>query len=109
LGDCRKIHRALARDLRTAGCDDGHLGREIAAKICLVGQPVALGFERDPIAALRICASARLVTEAWSPNQKTTRENLQRELERVRATVSKIEWVVAHIDDPRLTEFCHET
>jgi hypothetical protein len=108
LGDCRKIYRALARDARTADSADRRQGPEIAAKICLVGQPVALGLERDPIAALRICAGARLVTETWSPDQKTARENLQRELNRVRAVVSKIEWVVAQINDPRLTEFCHE-
>jgi hypothetical protein len=58
-----------------------------------------LGFEPDPIAALRICAGARLVTEAWSPDQNTARENLQRELGRVRAIVSKIEWLVAHNND----------
>jgi hypothetical protein len=104
LGDCRKIYRALARDVRTAGSDD-----EIAGKICLVGQPVALGVERDPIAALRICAGARLVTEAWSPDPNTARENLQRELARVRAVAAKIEWLVAHINDLRLTELCHET
>jgi hypothetical protein len=109
LGDCRKIHRALARDVRTADSNHGHEGPEIAAKICLVGQPVALGFERDPIAALRICASARFVTEAWSPDQNTARENLQRELKRVRAIAAKIEWLVVHMNDLRLTELCHET
>jgi hypothetical protein len=109
LGDCRKIYRALARDVRTAGSDGGCEDPEIAAKICLVGQPVALGVERDPIAALRICASARLVTEAWSPDPNTARENLQRELARVRAVAAKIEWLAAHMNDLRLTELCHET
>jgi hypothetical protein len=98
LGDCRKIYRALASDVRAADPADGRQSPEIAAKICLVGQPVALGFERDPIAALRICAGARLVTAAWSPDENTARENLQRELDHVRAIVSKIEWLVAHTD-----------
>jgi hypothetical protein len=106
LGDCRKIYRALARDARIA---DRHQGPEIATKICLVGQPVALGFEPDPIAALRICAGARLASEAWSADENTARANLQRELDRVRAIAAKIEWLVVHINDLRLAELCHET
>jgi hypothetical protein len=66
-------------------------------------------FERDTVAALRICAGARLVTEAWSPDENAARDNLQRELDRVRAIVAKIEWLVAHINDLHLTELCHET
>jgi hypothetical protein len=104
--DCRKIYRALARDASNAvsanapGCDP-----EIAAKICLVGQPVALGdFERHPIGALRICAGARLVTETWSSDEATARGKLQHELGRVGAIVSKIEWLVAHEDGLNATE-----
>jgi hypothetical protein len=102
--DCGKIYRALARN----AASNGHADPAFAAKICLVGQPVALGEAgRDPIAALRVCAGARLVTEAWSPNENTARENLQRELGHVHTIVSKVEWLVAHIND-RPTEFCHE-
>jgi hypothetical protein len=109
LGDCRKVYRALARDVQNADAR-GRAGPELAAKICLVGQPVALGgFERDPVAALRICAGARLVTEAWSPDENTARGNLQRELDRVRAIAAKVEWLVAHMNDLHLTELCHET
>jgi hypothetical protein len=68
-----------------------------------------LGVEHDPNAALRIRAGARLVTEAWSPDENTARKNLQRELGRVRAIVSKIERLVAHMNDLPLTELCHET
>src|ERR1035437_61696 len=110
LADCRKIYRALGRDAPNAvsanarGCDP-----EIAAKICLVGQPVALGdFERHPIAALRIWAGARLVTETWSSDEATARRNLQHEFGRVGAIVSKIEWLVAHLDGLNLTEVSHE-
>jgi hypothetical protein len=105
LDDCGKVYRALARDARNAGGANAHEGLEIAAKICLVGQPVALrNLERHPVAALRISAGARLVTETWSPHGDTARDNLQRELGRVGAIVAKIEWLVGHISDLHLTE-----
>ena len=104
--DAGKIYRALARKIHSA---NGRAHPEIAAKVCLVGQPVALGdIERHPAAALRICAGARLATETWSSNADTARGNLQRELGRVSAIVAKLEWLVAHIDDLNLTEPCHE-
>jgi hypothetical protein len=95
LDECRKIYRALARDTRIDVSAD-----EIAAQLCLIGQPVALG-ER---AALRICAGARLVTECWSSDEDIARENLQRELGHVGTVVAKIEWLLAHIDDLNAVE-----
>jgi hypothetical protein len=91
--DCRKIYRALARDVRLDVSTDGR-DPDVAAQICLIGQPVALGES----AALRICAGARLVTECWSSDENVARENLQRELGHVRAVVAKIEWLLANID-----------
>jgi hypothetical protein len=109
LDDCRKIYRALASDASNAAANGHRCNPEVAAKICLVGQPVALGQrERHPIAALRICAGARLVTETWSSSDDTARDNLQRELGRVGAIVSKIEGLVTHMNDLRSTELCHE-
>jgi hypothetical protein len=109
LGDCRKIHRALACTVRPAGPANGRDRLDLPTKICLVGQPVALGDpEREPLAALRICAGARLVTEAWSSDPDTTRGNLKRELGRVGTVVSKIEWLVAHLDGQDFVEACHE-
>jgi hypothetical protein len=101
--DCRKIHRALRRDARNAvSANERGRDAEVAAKICLVGQPVALGDgERHPAGALRICAGARLVTETWSSDADTARGNVQRELGRVGAIVSKIEWLLAHVDAAR--------
>jgi hypothetical protein len=104
LGDCRTIHRALGRDLRNSVPVNRHRRPEIAAKLCLVGQPVAVG----RFAALRICAGARLVTETWSSDQQAAHENVRRELGRVGTIVSKIEWLVAHMDGLNLTESCHE-
>jgi hypothetical protein len=106
LDDCRKIYRALARpaaDADSAKAPGRDLG--IAAKVCLVGQPVRLGgVESHPIAALRICAGARLVTETWSSDEAAARRNLQRELSRVSSVVSKIDWLLAHLDGPNLSE-----
>jgi len=103
LDECRKIYRALARNARMdVPADARERDPEIAAKICLIGQPVALG----EIAALRISASARLVSESWSPDEAIARANLQRELGRVNAIVAKIEWLLAHINDLNLVEVC---
>jgi hypothetical protein len=101
LDDCRRIHRALSRDAGGAiAANEGGRDQQIAAQLCLVGQPVALGeFAADPIAALRICAGARLVSEAWSPDEEAADANLRRELGRVGAVVSKIEWLLAHLGD----------
>jgi hypothetical protein len=104
LGGCGAIYRALARDLRNSVSANKHRRPEIAAKRGLVGQPVAVG----RFAALRISASARLVTENWSSDRQAAQENLRRELGRVGTIVSKIEWLVAHIDGLNLTESCHE-
>jgi hypothetical protein len=95
LEDCRKLYRALARGAAdSAPADDP----ENAAKPCLIGQPVALGCEANPAAALRISASARLVTEAWCSDEATARGNLQRALGHVGAAVAKIEWLLADSD-----------
>jgi hypothetical protein len=96
LDDCKRIYRALSRDARDAEPASEQGCPELAAKVCLVGQPVGLGHgERHHVAALRICAGAALVTEAWSPDRDTAFENLQRQLGRVGSIVAKIEWLVA--------------
>jgi hypothetical protein len=104
--DCRKIYRGLARDAQDAAVASGRgCAPEIAAKPCLIGQPVALNeVEHGPVAALRISASARLVTETWSLDLDTAHDNLQRELGHVGAIVSKIEWLLAHLDDLNVME-----
>ncbi len=106
LEDCRKIYRTLARDARDCIATEVR-GRDadIAAKACLIGQPVALGRRSlNPVAALRICAGARLVTETWCSDAETARENLQRELDHVGTIVAKIEWLLAHADGLTVAE-----
>ena len=101
LEDCRKIHHALSGNAPDAvAANEGGCEQENAAKVCLVGQPVALGeCGRHPAAALRICASARLVSEAWSTDEGTGQANVRRELDRVGAVVSRIEWLLANMGE----------
>jgi len=106
LADCRQIYRALARDARAdVAAEGGGRDAEIAANTCLVGQPVALG----QVAALRLCAGARLVTQAWAADADTARGNLQRELGHVAVIVAKIEWLLEgmDIDSPAPVEVRH--
>jgi hypothetical protein len=95
LEDCRALYRALARgETSGASAED----REIAAKPCLIGQPVMLGCdERHPAAALRISAGARLISEAWSFDQDAARANLQRALDHVGIAVAKLEILLARM------------
>ncbi len=107
LEQCKKLYRALARDAVDEASADAP--EAVAAKPCLIGQPVALGGgEGQPTAALRICAGARLVTEAWSPDADIARGNLQRELGHVGTIVAKIEWLLAQMDNSDLAEVCHD-
>jgi hypothetical protein len=99
----KKLYRALSRSVTDMASADA---AAVAATPCLIGQPVALGGEGQPAAALRICAGARLVTEAWSPHPDIAHLNLQRELGNVGAIVAKIEWLLAHSDRLDLAEVC---
>jgi hypothetical protein len=95
LDDCRALYRALARGAAGRATADP----ENAATPCLIGQPVALGCdERHPAAALRISASARLVSEAWSSDGDTARRNLQRGIDHVGTAVAKLEKLLALMD-----------
>jgi hypothetical protein len=91
LDRCREIHRALNRDTQTDAAE-GQGRPEIAARPCLVGQPVALG---QGGAALRICAGARMVTKTCSPDGEAALANIRREIGRVAEIFSKIEWLLA--------------
>jgi len=67
---------------------------------CLVGQPVAVGH----FAALRICASARLITETWSSDQQA-RAKICGANSSASAPCLKRRVLVAHMDGLNLTEF----
>jgi hypothetical protein len=92
---CRALYRALNRDMSklvvTSAADS-----ELAARSCLIGQPVKL--ERAgarPVAALRLCIGARLITDAWSGDAAAARRNLEHTLDRIAGVVGKIELLLA--------------
>lgn len=84
LEECRTLYRALAGN-----------GNRAVARPCLIGQPVALGRDPSPPAALRISASARLVSEAWSPNADMAHRNLQRAIGETATAIANLESLLA--------------
>ncbi len=95
LSECRTLYRTLA----------GHgVAGDLkpAAQACLIGQPVALGValgrDSSPSAALRISASARLVSEAWSPDTETADRNLQRAVDQAAIAIANLESLLADMD-----------
>ena len=102
LDDCKALYRRLARRMASDGA-------EPETNPCLIGQPVALGRdERHPPAALRITASARLVSEAFSSNGDQARGNLRRVLDDVGVVFAKIETLVSELDSIETAGVTHE-
>src|SRR5262249_39778402 len=102
--DCRLLHRALMRD-----CGDLVEGsvadRAIAAERCLVGQPVRIERQGEAATALlRLCVGARLITDAWSSDQRVAQQNLQREADRIASIIAKIELLTSRSNWPEFTE-----
>jgi hypothetical protein len=98
LAECRTLYRALAGN---AG-DERPVGNP-----CLIGQPVALGRDPSPPAALRISAGARLVSEAWSADAETAQRNLQRAIGQAGVAIANLERLLADMDGLRATEVSH--
>lgn len=101
LEDCRALYRTLARGA-ASGAET-----EDAEGACLIGQPVALGSGEKPAAALRISAGARMVSEAWSPDEDTARRNLQRVLLNAGNAVARLERLLAGMDGRELAGVSH--
>ena len=105
--ECRALHAALAHDLGDViGRSDSE--RDLAARCCLVGQPVRI--ERgsgQPATVLRLCAGARLATETWASNRDVAERNLQAEHDRAAEVVAKIELTLAHAAEKGFGELSH--
>ena len=105
--ECRALYGALAQDLgdvigRSAS------DRDLAARRCLVGQPVRIErSDAPPTAVLRLSAGARLVTETWAPNADVAERNLQAELDCAAEVVAKIELMLAHTAEKGFAELSH--
>jgi hypothetical protein len=95
------VHRALNRDLSSllpggaASAD-----RRLAAQLCHVGQPVAIGDASGrALGALRIAAGARLVSETWSgAGPVVSLQRLGAALSEVRTVLDKLELILRHFD-----------
>ena len=98
LSECRTLYRALAGN-------SGHA--TLVPQPCLIGQPVALGRDQEPPAALRISASARLVSEAWSPNSDVAHRNLQRAIDDAGTAIVNLEALLGRFDDITAMEVAH--
>ncbi len=91
---CTSLYRAMGRDISgLLPKNTPATARKIAARICQIGQPVALRHRLG--AALRICASARMVRDCWA-RAATPYEALAPVLADVAAVLEKIDWLIAN-------------
>jgi hypothetical protein len=97
--EATKLYRALGQDLAHL-VPAGAPARvhAAAAQICRVGQPVRIRRAGTETAALRISASARFVSEAWSGDGDAGRRAIARALDSVATIVAKIQFVLPHLD-----------
>jgi hypothetical protein len=104
--DCRLLYRALRRDL---GATIGGCGgdQHIAARRCLIGQPVRIAVpDAEPMAVLRLCIGARQVTEAWTADDAAARCNLDHDIDGIADVVAKIELLVSDLSSVDLKKVC---
>ena len=90
---CVSLYRAMGRDLSgLLPPDAADSVCETAARICQIGQPVAL--RHRPGAALRLSASARLVSDCWA-RATSVPQALAPVLADMRAVIEKLDWLIA--------------
>jgi hypothetical protein len=99
--ECGVIYRALNADVSAvlpATLTARH--RALAAQPCHIGQPVPLALPQGgTVAALRISAGARIVSECWSDAGETaSATRLEREFEEIRIILAKIDLLLRHFD-----------
>jgi hypothetical protein len=99
LAEGRALYRALNEDLAallpaSATAEE----RRIAAQPCHIGQPVAVpGPDGQAVAALRISAGARVVSETWSAaGEETALARLQGEFTQLRVIMAKVSLLMRH-------------
>jgi hypothetical protein len=103
LDRCKAIHRVLAQPATDP------IARPLFAEIpCVLGQPVEW---RDAhggcVAALRLCISARHVTDSWSAEPAIALANLGRLLDQAAVAIIKIETLLLQPDETATPEVSH--
>lgn len=99
--ECGKIYRALNRDV-SALLPQSASGREreLAARLCHIGQPVGIPDSTVGIAGtLRISAGARVASGTWrAAGTAASLRELAQEFEQVRIILDKIDLLVRNLD-----------
>jgi hypothetical protein len=99
LAEAQRVYRALNDDVSSMlppGASPGE--RQLAARLCHIGQPVAFAGPDGETAALRISAGARVASETWSDaGEDAAIRTLQREFEQVRTILDKIDLLLRHL------------
>jgi len=92
LAQSRILHRALNRNVSALFQREGtQTERDLAARLCHVGQPAAIACEDGATGALRISADARFVHACWSPSDRTIAvERMQQSLKELRLVFGKL-------------------
>jgi len=93
LAQARTLYRALNDDVSgSIGRDLTPAERALAARLCHIGQPVAIADGAGGAhGAIRISADARVVYECWSPADRTVAvERMQRRFAEIRIVLDKV-------------------
>ena len=101
LAESRLVYAALNWDLSPLPHLRGD-ERTLAAQICHVGQPVAIGDETAGEAGvIRVSASARLVSQSWSEGSDGAIERACAAISQLDTVFAKIALIIARVDDVR--------
>lgn len=98
---CAALYAALNRDMTASlpSSASAH-DRWYGVQICHIGQPVAIsGPGGEATAALRISASARLVSDCWTGDPVSSYANLEQQFENVSIVIGKIETLLRHLPE----------
>jgi hypothetical protein len=98
--EAQRVYRALNADVAaTLPSAASFSERQLAARLCHIGQPVAVpGPHGEATAALRISAGARIVSENWSADgEGVAIRNLQREFAQIRTILDKLDLLLPHL------------
>ncbi len=97
--DATSIYKALNQNnISTLPHALSHEERMLAAEICHLGQPVNVSADgENDFGALRICASAGMVSNIWARNSDSRSLNIDHEKKEIAAVLDKIELIARHL------------